>query len=292
MTMKTNQRGFAGVIAIIIAAAAIIGAIILGAKTYYIHPGNVGVLIEKAGQTGNGVSETPIRPGWGFRHLFTEEVQEYPTFVQTAVWTKSNSEGHDNDESITANTQEGLAVNLDVSVSYTLDAGKVPDLYVKFRQDIGTIQEVYMRQTVRQAVQDVFGGYSVDDIYGPKKQEVVSKIQAAAVAKLSPDGFTVTQFTVNEIRLPQNIVDSIQNKIVAAQKVQTAQQDLERIKVEAEQTTTKATAEANAIKIQAEAITQQGGDAYVQLQAVNKWNGVMPTYVTSGAVLPFINASK
>ena len=49
---------------------------------------------------------------------------------------KSSQEGSKEDESITANTKEGLAVNMDVSISYTLDPNRIPDLYVKYRAEI------------------------------------------------------------------------------------------------------------------------------------------------------------
>lgn len=293
--MKNDkERGGAEVaaISILLLVVLIIGGIAYTSKLYYIHPGNVGVLIYKGGQDSKGVAPTPLQPGWGTRKLFVEGVEEYPVFLQTAIWTKNNKEGNSDDESLTANTKEGLPVNMDVSISYTLDPSKVPDLYVKYRQDIHSIQETYMRQTVRQAVQDVFGQYAVDEIYGEKKQEVVSKIQEAATTKLSPDGFNITQFTVNEIRLPQSVTDSITQKISASQAAQKAEQDLARIKIEAEQRVAQAQAEAEAIKIQAEAITQQGGENYVQLKAVEKWNGVMPTYITGGSPLPFVNVAK
>jgi len=48
--------------------------------------------------------------------------------------------------------------------------------------------------------------------------------------------------------------------------------------------------EAEAIKIQASAIQAQGGKDYVQLQAIAKWNGILPT-VTSDAI-PFISINQ
>jgi hypothetical protein len=54
----------------------------------------------------------------------------------------------------------------------------------------------------------------------------------------------------------------------------------------------QAEAEARAIKIQAEAITQQGGQDYVALKAIEKWNGILPTQMIPNATLPFINLSK
>ncbi len=48
-------------------------------------------------------------------------------------------------------------------------------------------------------------------------------------------------------------------------------------------------AEAEAIRIKAQAIQQQGGKDFVQLKAVEKWNGVLPTQFIPGSTIPFLN---
>jgi regulator of protease activity HflC (stomatin/prohibitin superfamily) len=287
-----------------IVVAVMVVAVFVGiAKVYYISPGNVGVLIYKGGQTTKGVSDTPLTPGWGFRKLFTEDVKEYPTFLQTAIWTKLSTEGSKNDDSITANSREGVPVNIDVSISYTLDPAKVPDIYVKYRSEINTIQDTFLRQSVRQAVQDTFGNYSVEEIYGPKKQEIASTIQSKLIDGAGKDGFNFQQFTINEIRLPGNIMGSINEKIQAGQDALKAEQTLKRIQIEAEQRIAEAhgnaearianaKAEAEAIRIQAEAIQSQGGADYVQLKAIEKWDGSVPSQMVPGASVPFINLSR
>jgi len=64
---------------------------------------------------------------------------------------------------------------------------------------------------------------------------------------------------------------------------------LEQVKYEAQQTIEKAKADAEAIRIQAQAINSQGGADYVQLQAIKVWKGDVPMYMMSGSVVPFIN---
>ena len=72
----------------------------------------------------------------------------------------------------------------------------------------------------------------------------------------------------------------------------TAKNQLERVKFEAEQRVTQAKAEAEAIKIQAQAITQQGGKDYVQLKAIEKWSGNLQTQMIPNGTLPFIDLTK
>ena len=83
---------------------------------------------------------------------------------------------------------------------------------------------------------------------------------------------------------------AIEEKQTAEQQALKAKNDLERIKVEAEQKITLARAEALTIQIQAQAIKEQGGTEYVQLKAIEKWNGQLPQ-VTSGNT-PLINLKE
>jgi uncharacterized membrane protein YqiK len=74
---------------------------------------------------------------------------------------------------------------------------------------------------------------------------------------------------------------AIEAKVKAEQDALAAKAKLEQSKYEAE-----------AIRIQADAIKNSGGAEYVQLQAIAKWNGVLPLYTGQGAV-PFIgNVNK
>lgn len=63
-------------------------------------------------------------------------------------------------------------------------------------------------------------------------------------------------------------------------EIQVAKKEAERRRIEAE-------GEAAAIRIKAEAISKQGGDDYVRLQVLAKWDGKLPT--TTGGAIPFIN---
>ena len=51
----------------------------------------------------------------------------------------------------------------------------------------------------------------------------------------------------------------------------------------------QAEGEAKAIAIQSAAVEKSGGQGYVQLQAIAKWDGKLPQYVTAGSAMPFVN---
>jgi uncharacterized membrane protein YqiK len=77
--------------------------------------------------------------------------------------------------------------------------------------------------------------------------------------------------------------------VTAEQNALASKNKLEQTKYEAEQRVATAKGEAEAIRIQSEAIQSQGGENYVQLQAIKQWNGVLPTTFIPGQSVPFIN---
>ena len=82
---------------------------------------------------------------------------------------------------------------------------------------------------------------------------------------------------------------AIEEKVTANQKAATAENNLKRVKFEAEQRIAQADGEDRAIAIQSAAIEKSGGAGYVQLQAIAKWDGKLPQYVSAGAPMPFVN---
>src|SRR5574343_537989 len=96
-----------------------------------IEPGHVGIVVDMYGSQ-KGVQEFPIVTGMNFRIPLKTSVYEYPTFVQTAVWTRDSKEGSPSNEEVSFSSKEGLVITADISLSYQLLAERVPAFYVKF----------------------------------------------------------------------------------------------------------------------------------------------------------------
>src|SRR5690349_15938557 len=82
-----------------------------------IDAGHVGVSVKKC--AGGGVDPTPIHTGYYFKSVFCEDVVEYPTSLQTIILADGDND-KDND-GITVNSNEGLPITVDLSMSFTLD---------------------------------------------------------------------------------------------------------------------------------------------------------------------------
>jgi regulator of protease activity HflC (stomatin/prohibitin superfamily) len=273
------------------------------AKLRVIDPGHVGVSVQRCKSTGAGVKAEPIPAGYYWRDLFCEAVIEYPISLQTIVLTRASSEGTLNDDSITVNSSEGMPINVDTSLSFTLDGAKVPTLYAKYRNDLDHIKHTFIRQTIREALQATYARYSAEQLYSDKREISRAEAQEYLSNKLLPDGFVITQFTINETRVPDQVRSAINAKVAMIQDAQKTEQETRKIRALAEQKVAAAEGDAKAKRAMADAeayynrtvagsVTApliQYKTLEVQMDAIRKWNGTMP-YMTGGAV-PFINMS-
>jgi len=271
-----------------LAGAALVAAILLVRPTItYIEPGHVGIVINRAG---GGVSPQPRVPGFHVRNPLFTAIEQYPTFMQTLVLTRASTEGSENNDEINVNSIEGQPLSLDVSMSFELDGTKVPALYQTFRTTIETISHGFIKQAIRQSLQEVVGQEQIADILGPKKAETVTRTQAALQKRLDPYGISVRQFTLNEFRAPKAVMDAISLKNVMQQQALTAQNELQKNTFQAQGDSIKAAGRAKAILTEAEAqakandlLSRSLTGNLVQYEMAKRWNGQMPQ-VTGGAM--------
>jgi len=263
---------------------------LLPTSVTYINPGYVGIVIHRAG---GGVDKIPLGPGLHLKNPLTTGIEEYPVFMQTLVLTKSSSEGSLNNDEINVNSKEGQPLSLDVSMSFELDADKAPVLYTTFRRDIASIQHTYVKQSIRQALQEVIGNEEIAAVIGPKKAEAVMRTQLLISQRLAQYGLLVKQFTINELRAPPAVIEAINQKNVMQQQALTAQNELQKNTFQAQGDSIKAVGKAKAILAEAEAqakanelLSRSITLNLVQYEMAKRWDGKMPQ--VSGSAMPLI----
>jgi regulator of protease activity HflC (stomatin/prohibitin superfamily) len=237
----------------------------------YVNPGYVGIVIRRAG---GGVDSKPLGPGLHMRNPLTTGIEEYPIFMQTLLLARGSSESRN--EEINVNSKEGQPLSVDVSMSFELDADKAPYLYTTFRRDIDAIQHTYVKQTIRQALQEVIGDEEI----------------AAVIGRI-----VVKQFTINELRAPEAVINAINQKNVMQQQALTAQNELQKNQFQAQGDSIKAAGRAKAILTEAEAqaranelLSRSVTGTLVQYEMAKRWNGQMPQ--VSGSAMPMIQLPK
>lgn len=270
-----------------------------------IGPGHVGIEVQMAG-TKRGVQDYTPTTGWVFYNPASSTVVEYPTYMQTYVWTKANSEG---DESFTFNTKDSMAMNMDVNISYQLEPSKIPAFYVKFRNDdITQFTFGYLHTIARDCFTNTGDQYSVEELMGPQLSKFIGEVRGCIQDKVSDIGVVVQNFGImGAPRPPQMISDRINSTIEAQQKALQIQQEVAQAEAEAKKKVATAEGdaqskiaiaegEAQANRKLAESITPsllEWRKLNIQEQAVQKWNGQRPTVEgSSSGLLLNLNPNK
>lgn len=233
---------------------------------------------------------------------WNEDLFLFPTFQQTATWTRDGEK----DESLTFQTKEGLSVNADVGISYTIDPDKVSVLFQRYRKGVDEITSIYLRNVVRDALVQAASTRGVESIYGEGKSDLIETVKAVVSEKMDPVGIVIDFVSfIGDLRLPQNVIDSINAKIEATQKAQQRENELREAEAqarkevalaegEAQSRVARAEGEARATLVQAKAQAEANDmlarsltAELVQYFGVQTWNGQLPT--VTGPSLPLLN---
>lgn len=185
-----------------------------------------------------------------------------------------------------AGTKDLQSVHTDIVIQYRMSPEKVPTIYSQFGLNV---DDKILGPGVNEAFKAVTAHYNSEELI-TKRDQVSTEILNHVRAKVAPFDIDVQGISLVNFGFSAEYQKAIEAKVIATQQKQKAEQDLERIKVEAQSRIAQAEGEAKAIAIQASAIQNQGGAAYVQLKAIEKWDGNLPN-VMSGA-MPFINVGK
>jgi regulator of protease activity HflC (stomatin/prohibitin superfamily) len=247
--------------------------------------GAVGIKVNNWGGD-KGVNDQVLSTGW-YWVGFSKSLYTFPTFMQTRKW-----EGK---EEFSFQTVEGLVVGAPISISYSVDAEKVPVLFQTYRKGLDEITDIYIHNIIRDALIVVGSTRTIDDVYGAGKAKILGDVQKIVSDKIGPMGIKVDQISiVGSFSLPDTVVASINAKIQATQQAQQRENEVATSKAQAQKAVAEATGEADSrtIKAKAEAqantiIAQSLSPELVQYQAIMRWDGKLPE--VSGGSVPFIN---
>lgn len=252
-----------------------------------IQPGNVGVKIRTLGPSA-GVDSTPLSSGWHV-NLVGEKIVEFPAIQRTYTYTREADERGTENEEITFSDNNALPMTADVQLVMRIDPSKAPALYKRYRLNFDQLFEGPLRSDVRTAVAAETELVSVEYLYRGGRQQVIQKALARVNRKWAGQGVEISQLDwIGTIRYPQVILDSIQAKTKADADAAAAQAQVAVAKAQADAQIEQARGQAESNRLLAQSIASN--PEVVQLRAVEKWDGHLPT--TTGGAVPFINVGK
>jgi len=267
------------------AAVAVVGGVYLLCNIETVQAGYVGVRVNLYAE--KGVQNEVVGTGRYFIGI-NEKLYQFPTFNQL-----KNYEGF-----FTFQTSDAMDVQANVGVEYNIDPAKVATVFTTYRKGIEEITDVNLRQYISDALIKNAVSMDINQLTQGGKTKLLESVTSDIRKKLDPVGVRIVKLSwMTDLRYPEQVRQSINAKIEATQRALLRENEVAQSKAEAEKVRvvaqgeadarlTRARAEAEAIAIKAKALRDNPG--ILQLNAIDKWNGVLPVYMTDGAAVPFV----
>ncbi|HTI97367.1 MAG TPA: prohibitin family protein [Dongiaceae bacterium] len=266
MNPQTAMRLGGG--ALLIFAAVIVAA----SGTYTIQPGYRGVAVTL------GQVAPDFKPeGFGFKSPFLTKV--YPVSIRQQT----------EEEKAECYSSDLQQVTVVLRVLYRIPEASVTKLFQGYQ---GDPFESLVAPRVQEGLKEAAAQQSAEQIV--KNREAI-KAQALDLARKKIGTLLVIEdLVIEDIALTKELERAIEQKMVQEQEAAKAKFTQQRAQIEADTAVIKATGEAKSIVIRGEALKEN--PAYVDLQIVDRWDGIPPQVVGGGGnvmlTLPELQQSR
>jgi len=274
IAMSVKNETFAGKAGLLFAALSLL-PLFLFAGYSPVDAGSVGVVTRMGAVAGT------LPPGPHFVTPFIEHVSE--------VSTKTLKVSPDED----ASSLDLQQVHTQVTFTYHFDKDNITYIFTNLIDSSdNAVENKVVNPAILEAIKATTAKYNVQELV-EKRSQVRDDIEKLVKARIAPYHIIGEDVSITDFRFSKDFEASIEAKQVAQQAAEKAQNDLTRIKVEAEQKVAAAQGEAAALKAQKEQITPE----LLQLRMIEmlaaKWDGQLPqNYYGGSAPLPIVEALK
>lgn len=225
------------------------------------------------------LSDTIYREGFHFKLPFFQTV----TIVDLTI---------DRADAIAKSASKDLQnIVTTVAVNYQINEAEILNMYKLVGVNHSSIESNVFSSAIQEAVKSATAKYTAEELI-TKRELVRNEIEGILKDKTKNYGLLISQVNIVNFEFSDSFDASIESKVRAEQDALTQRNKLEQVKYEAQQQIERAKAEAETIRISAEAIQKQGGAAYVQLKWIEKWNGQLPTTSLGDGTIPNIFINK
>lgn len=172
-------------------------------------------------------------------------------------------------EKASAASKDLQTVTTDVAINYYISPENTPIIYK-------TIGINYQDKVIAPAVQEVVKAntaqYTAEELI-TKRPEVKEKIDAGLRERLAEFNVIVQAISITNFDFSPEFNKAIESKVTTEQNALAAKNKLLQVEYEAQQRVAQAEGEAKAIQIQTQAISMNGGQSYLTLKWIERWNG-------------------
>ncbi len=256
----------------------ILGLILFRSTIIFVPAGHVGVVFDR----GRGVLPSTMREGLNFAIPFWQHVTLFDTRLQEYTMSTEVDEGAiRRDDALDAPTSDGQQVKVDATILFKVNGAQAADLYKTIGVDyVNKLIRPFGRSQIRM----IISRYTAPAIYSEKRQEAEDVMHKELSVLLKPKHLIVDKVLLRAVYFSPEYSNAIEQKVIAEQKVKQAEYEVKEATQRAQAKIAEAKGLAEAQQLQKASLTQE----FLQLEAIKKWNGVLPQYTGTGG-LPFLN---
>lgn len=189
--------------------------------------------------------------------------------------------------------------DLDVDIYVQIDPAKAADIMTRWPGDITEVQGEdgyrvginYVSRQAREAIYNAVSKRGSATVHTERTDiaaEIVKLLQVDLDESAGKGWFFVRSANVRNLVTDPALEASIKEAANRNFQIAAKQKEVELAKAEAERQRVEAQGIADAIRIKAAAVSSQGGQQFVDLEAIKKWDGKLPATMAGNAT-PFIH---
>ncbi|AEJ81564.1 lipoprotein [Erwinia phage vB_EamP-S6] len=272
----------------ILIAAAILGAVTTLTGCYErVEPGNAGVLVNRLGDE-KGVDAQPLGVG-RYWVGWNEDLYTFPTFKQMKSYP----------DPFIFQMSDGTTIGYSIGIAYRVTPAKVTTVFQTYRKGVDDITDTDLRQKISDSLNRRSSMMNTDKFIDGGKGDILTGVLSDLQKEMGPVGIEVLSVSwMGKPDYPPTVIESINAKVTANQKTLQREQEVKQRDAEANMLRAEAAgqadaklalanAEAKSIEIRGKALREN--PEIMNLEAINKWNGTLPTTMVPGAATPFIS---
>jgi regulator of protease activity HflC (stomatin/prohibitin superfamily) len=249
----------------------VLGTLISGCER--IDAGHVGMKVSYFGDE-KGVNDIAYATGVTFVNPLTTKIVEWPTYVQHVEYT--------GEDGFVINSKDGSEFGVNPVINYQITAAKAPAIYRKFRVNLSTLEQAYLKTAIQDAFRMTANQFPADSLVS-SRQRFETLVNTTLRAKLDTEGFYIQQLTSNLV-YPESFKNAINAKNAAIQSALQAENNVKTAEANAKIQIAKAKGNADALLMSARAESEANKlkqatltPMLLQQMWIEKWNGSVPS---------------
>ena len=194
-----------------------------------------------------GILPEPLVEGLHFILPVVQQVTRYDVRTHAYTMSQRPSEAMRGDnETLWAPTADGLKVGLEITVRYKPDPARLSELHRSIGPDY---EDKIIRPAIRNVSRMVVSEYNILDVYSKRRATIQQQIFDRLKGMFARDGLVCEEVLLRDVLFSKEFEAALESKMMAGQKVQQLEFEVQQAQKRAEARVKEAQGEAEAFDV-------------------------------------------